>query len=282
NLIKFLDADGLILASVDEEALCSNSDYFRGLLTADFQEKAENRRSFTLTDEGVCTREDFVEFLHFLAGCRNGECTRVRSAERCAALLGLADRYLSIELTSLLCQAHGPVRRLMTGSNLPVFLRAALSTHSNIKLLDLCILTLLRLSRPLEVDQALQVVAESALVIDTFLDHLSSFMDRAQNSESEWWIEFEVVYFGQLCSRRNAKHRSGASRQRRQAERAILPHHQVAHQVPAFTNMREVTVRFRAPPGEYLIVPSTFEPYQEAEFLIRAYSNGDLKLTELH
>ncbi|CAJ0587563.1 unnamed protein product, partial [Mesorhabditis spiculigera] len=52
--------------------------------------------------------------------------------------------------------------------------------------------------------------------------------------------------------------------------------------VPAFTNMREVTVRFRAPPGEYLIVPSTFEPYQEAEFLIRAYSNGDLKLTELH
>ncbi|CAJ0918592.1 unnamed protein product, partial [Mesorhabditis belari] len=51
--------------------------------------------------------------------------------------------------------------------------------------------------------------------------------------------------------------------------------------VPVFTNMREVTVRFRVPPGEYVVVPSTFEPYQEADFLIRAYSNGDLKMREL-
>lgn len=41
---------------------------------------------------------------------------------------------------------------------------------------------------------------------------------------------------------------------------------------PAFINLREVSCRFRLPPGHYLIVPSTFDPDEGGEFLIRVFS----------
>ncbi|XP_050080169.1 calpain-A-like isoform X2 [Anopheles maculipalpis] len=41
---------------------------------------------------------------------------------------------------------------------------------------------------------------------------------------------------------------------------------------PAFINLREVSCRFKLPPGTYVIVPSTFEPNEEGEFIIRVFS----------
>lgn len=42
--------------------------------------------------------------------------------------------------------------------------------------------------------------------------------------------------------------------------------------LPAFINMREVSYRFKLPPGNYLIVPSTYKPNEDGEFLIRVFT----------
>ncbi|ALC42605.1 CalpA [Drosophila busckii] len=49
---------------------------------------------------------------------------------------------------------------------------------------------------------------------------------------------------------------------------------------PHFINTREVCARFKLPPGHYLIVPSTFDPNEEGEFLIRVFSEAQNNMEE--
>lgn len=43
---------------------------------------------------------------------------------------------------------------------------------------------------------------------------------------------------------------------------------------PSFINLREVSCRFKLPPGVYCVVPSTFDPNEEGEFLLRIFSEN--------
>lgn len=48
-----------------------------------------------------------------------------------------------------------------------------------------------------------------------------------------------------------------------------------------FINLREISERFRLPAGTYVIVPSTYEPNQEAEFVIRMFTEKRSGTSEL-
>ncbi|KAM4750161.1 calpain-9 [Anableps anableps] len=48
-----------------------------------------------------------------------------------------------------------------------------------------------------------------------------------------------------------------------------------------YINMREVSERFTLPPGKYLLVPTTFQPHHEADFLIRIFSEKKAEAIEM-
>uniref|UniRef100_UPI00358F0CE0 calpain-1 catalytic subunit-like isoform X2 n=1 Tax=Myxine glutinosa TaxID=7769 RepID=UPI00358F0CE0 len=54
--------------------------------------------------------------------------------------------------------------------------------------------------------------------------------------------------------------------------KSFFDHQASAARSEVFINMREVCSRHRLPPGEYLIVPSTFAPNEEADFILRVFS----------
>ncbi|KAF5897913.1 calpain-2 catalytic subunit-like, partial [Clarias magur] len=51
----------------------------------------------------------------------------------------------------------------------------------------------------------------------------------------------------------------------------FLTHAQKARS-ETFINLREVCTRFKLPPGEYLVVPSTYEPNKDGDFCLRVFS----------
>uniref|UniRef100_A0A8C3H120 calpain-2 n=1 Tax=Corvus moneduloides TaxID=1196302 RepID=A0A8C3H120_CORMO len=61
------------------------------------------------------------------------------------------------------------------------------------------------------------------------------------------------------------------------AGRAFFARHQPAARTDPYMNLREVSRRMTLPRGQYLIVPSTFEPYKNGEFCLRVFAEKQAK-----
>uniref|UniRef100_A0A672VBN5 Calpain 8 n=1 Tax=Strigops habroptila TaxID=2489341 RepID=A0A672VBN5_STRHB len=59
--------------------------------------------------------------------------------------------------------------------------------------------------------------------------------------------------------------------------RAFFARNQPVARSDPYVNLREVSSRMKLPQGEYLIVPSTFEPYKNGEFCLRVFSEKQAK-----
>uniref|UniRef100_A0A8C7YXI4 Calpain 9 n=1 Tax=Oryzias sinensis TaxID=183150 RepID=A0A8C7YXI4_9TELE len=57
-----------------------------------------------------------------------------------------------------------------------------------------------------------------------------------------------------------------------QVEKDFFRYHPSKARSRTYINMREVSERFTLPPGKYLLVPTTYQPHQEADFIIRIFS----------
>uniref|UniRef100_A0AAQ4P8U8 Calpain 9 n=1 Tax=Gasterosteus aculeatus aculeatus TaxID=481459 RepID=A0AAQ4P8U8_GASAC len=48
-----------------------------------------------------------------------------------------------------------------------------------------------------------------------------------------------------------------------------------------YINVREISERFTLPPGSYLLVPTTFQPHHEADFIVRVFSEKKAEALEM-
>lgn len=101
----------------------------------------------------------------------------------------------------------------------------------------------------------------------------------SRSSEFALWVLNPRTLFGSVpetprpaCSPQPAPFRSQSPGKEDHLSKDFFRYHASQARSKTFVNLREVSDRFKLPPGEYILVPSTFEPHQEADFCLRIFS----------
>lgn len=88
------------------------------------------------------------------------------------------------------------------------------------------------------------------------------------------WLAYQGTAKGFLTKPRSPQLESSTDVH---AGRAFFARHQPAARTDSYVNLREVSSRMTLPRGQYLIVPSTFEPYKNGEFCLRVFAEKQAK-----
>ncbi|XP_067007656.2 calpain-B [Anabrus simplex] len=90
-----------------------------------------------------------------------------------------------------------------------------------------------------------------------------------KNRRSQKMMGVEVLSIGFVCY-----HLEDPDKLPKPLGKQFFKYNKTAGRSPSFVNLREVNSRFKFPPGVYCIVPSTFEPDEEGEFILRVFSEN--------
>lgn len=92
-----------------------------------------------------------------------------------------------------------------------------------------------------------------------------ALMQKNRRSKKQMGVEFLTIGFA-------VYYLSDPSRAPKPLDLQYFKYNVSVARSPSFINLREVSCRFRLPPGTYCIIPSTYEPNDEGEFLLRVFS----------
>ncbi|CAI4231604.1 unnamed protein product [Auanema sp. JU1783] len=176
ELLVFTNESNEVIVKIPLESACKNSDYFQGMFSSNLAEKTSNRRTFQFNSAAEnCADDDFVRFIHFLAGCRD-KCSQIDSASCCKALINLADRYICTALSEWICTPHGPAMKFLTGEILPVVLFLSLLTEMYPRLLNKCFLTLVRYCSAEDLQETCDMISSSPVITTLFIKGFREFL----------------------------------------------------------------------------------------------------------
>lgn len=96
---------------------------------------------------------------------------------------------------------------------------------------------------------------------------LVSLMQKNQRRKRTLGLDFLTIGFEIYRVKESDLHQKPMKKQFFKSNRNVA-------RTPEFINLRAVSGRFELLPGHYLIIPSTYEPNTEGEFLIRVFSES--------
>uniref|UniRef100_A0A8C4HH91 Calpain-1 catalytic subunit n=1 Tax=Dicentrarchus labrax TaxID=13489 RepID=A0A8C4HH91_DICLA len=101
---------------------------------------------------------------------------------------------------------------------------------------------------------------------------LVGLMQKDRRKKRREGKDMETIGFSFEKIRNNSLHFQFKGRTGVHLKKEFFLTHASSARSELFINLREVSSRLQLPAGEYIIVPSTFEPHKEADFVLRVFS----------
>ncbi|VDN59888.1 unnamed protein product [Dracunculus medinensis] len=181
--VIFKEKNGSLIGVVPANMLRNGSEYFNAMCNyVSGTGFSFDDHVFTFcAEEEHCSVEQFMQFIHFVCGCRTEKCFRLNDASSVAVMIRLADKYLCQALADLLFDNDGPCQRFICPSTLLDFFEVTSCTHLDTKntlhnLIVTEVLSVNHFSKD-SIFHFLKHIAETEGTLEIFIDMMRSFLN---------------------------------------------------------------------------------------------------------